>query len=582
MPETKLNRAQLIAEIYEVVLRPERYDRFMGLWELHISGAIDELGPTPSGNSPIDKHISDPELEDHFQRAYEILEILGREGNSVTNAKEFGLQKIVPTLFIAANGEIVEANQAARQLLGSATGLDDLTLMFSEKTFQKLKTTLLGLENINMAGQIHVFQLHSSQKTSSEGNDRQLFLAKPIRFSNNQPALLCIHALEVKWDKRLETLLVDAFGLTPSELQIGRALCTGKSLSEIAEHRQRSIHTLRVQVKSMLHKTATGSQADLVRVMVTLSSFGSDPGISSSISTKHLEFGTQTFVPVKEKRNMPVHKIGAPNGRPVLFIHGMLDGIAVCRSVANILTKENILLIAPVRPSFSDSPPAYDITTAPEEFATDLRHVMDHFDISSAPIIGHMAGSIYAFVAAALLPERISAVLNISGGVPIKSFRQLSSMSRRQRIVAWTAKFAPKLLPAIIRTGISQIDRGDETEFMNALYAPGSRDRKVVADESIRAAIHAGYQFAIAQGHRAFEVDSRHVTSDWSRYVFQMHQRVILVNGIFDPTVTINSVREFADRYDNIELEEHNDAGQLLFYQKPNEIISTILKLLQD
>ncbi len=205
---------------------------------------------------------------------------------------------------------------------------------------------------------------------------------------------------------------------------------------------------------------------------------------------------------------------------------------------------------------------------------------MDYFDIAAAPVIGHMAGSVYSFAAASVLQKRITGILNIAAGVPIKSMRQLSAMPPRQRVVAWTARFTPGLLPAILRTGISQIDKGDETEFMNALYQKGTCDRKAVENPDIRAAIHAGYQFAVTQGHRAFEVDSRHVTRDWSSYVRPVRQRTILAHGILDPTVTIKSVREFAARHDNIEVIEHNDAGQLLFYQKPTEIIATLCTLL--
>ncbi len=577
-----MRKAQLIAEIYEVVLKPERYDHFMALWEEHISGAIDEFTPLQTGDFPVGKSVNDPELEAHFQRAYLILEKLGREAKEITTPREYTDQKSEPAFFVTIGGQIVDENEAARQMLGDISRLDELHQLIDGWDCRKLHTMQLGLDRPDLAEQIHVFQFRTSQNRVAGNSHEQLFLAKPMRFSHNQPVLLGIYAIGVDWNEGLEALLSDAFALTTSELQVGKGLCAGKSLGEIARERGRSVHTLRAQVKSMLRKTATGSQADLVRIMVTLASFGQGQGSGSANDQKRLETGTQILVQVEGNRNMPVHQIGPVDGRPVLFLHGMLDGIAICRSVASLLKRRNIKLIAPVRPSFSNSPPAYRIETAPEEFADDLRHILDHLEIATVPVIGHMAGSVYAFAAAAALPDRISGILNISGGVPIRSMRQLSSMSARQRVVAWTARFAPALLPAILRTGISQIDRGNETDFMNALYAKGSCDRNVVADLDVRAAIHAGYQFAIAQGHRAFEVDSRHVTRDWSTYLEHVQQRTILAHGVFDPTVTIGSVRKFAGRHANIELEEHDDAGQLLFYQKPKEIISTLCKLMQD
>jgi len=580
MANLDTNKAQLIAEIYEVVLRPERYDKFMELWEGHISQVFDQPEQLLNDSFSIAKHINDPELVSHFQRAYEILEKIGREGKGVDGAEQYSAQKKEPVFFIDANNAVVHENQSARKLLGKITSIEEFAPFIDKNDYRKLRAMLLGIDHPDIAEQAHVFHFDIDSNKSGAKNKPVLFFAKVMRFSRNQPAILCIYVMGIDWDEGLELLLSDAFSLTPSELQVVRELCGGKTQEEIAKQRNRSLYTIRTQVKKLMHRTNTSSQVDLVRLVITMASFGRSQSLKRANISKHLEMGTQIMVPLGNKREMPVHQIGDPKGHPVLFIHGMLDGIAVCKSVAKLLSKNKIRLIAPVRPNFADSRAAYNIKTAPEEFAVDLCQIMDHLEIETAPISGHMAGSIYAFATASILPDRISSILNISGGVPMKSLRQLSSMASRQRVVAWTARFAPNLLPAIIRAGISKIDCGDESEFMNALYAKGSKDRDVVANVNIRTAIHAGYQFAIAQGHRAFEVDSHHVTRDWSSYVENVQQRIILEHGAFDPTVRIKSVKEFADRYDNVELIEHDDAGQLLFYQKPKEIISSLNSLL--
>ena len=580
MANLDTNKAQLIAEIYEVVLRPERYDKFMELWEGHISQVFDQPEQLLNDSFSIAKHINDPELVSHFQRAYEILEKIGREGKGVDGAEQYSAQKKEPVFFIDANNAVVHENQSARKLLGKITSIEEFAPFIDKNDYRKLRAMLLGIDHPDIAEQAHVFHFDIDSNKSGAKNKPVLFFAKVMRFSRNQPAILCIYVMGIDWDEGLELLLSDAFSLTPSELQVVRELCGGKTQEEIAKQRNRSLYTIRTQVKKLMHRTNTSSQVDLVRLVITMASFGRSQSLKRANISKHLEMGTQIMVPLGNKREMPVHQIGDPKGHPVLFIHGMLDGIAVCKSVAKLLSKNKIRLIAPVRPNFADSQAAYNIKTAPEEFAVDLCQIMDHLEIETAPISGHMAGSIYAFATASILPDRISSILNISGGVPMKSLRQLSSMASRQRVVAWTARFAPNLLPAIIRAGISKIDCGDESEFMNALYAKGSKDRDVVANVNIRTAIHAGYQFAIAQGHRAFEVDSHHVTRDWSSYVENVQQRIILEHGAFDPTVRIKSVKEFADRYDNVELIEHDDAGQLLFYQKPKEIISSLNSLL--
>ncbi len=189
-----------------------------------------------------------------------------------------------------------------------------------------------------------------------------------------------------------------------------------------------------------------------------------------------------------------------------------------------------------------------------------------------------MAGSLYAFAIAGRLRHRITSIVTISGGVPIISLKQFTDMSPRQRVVAWTARFTPRLLPTILRAGIAQIDSGDRESFMNALYKEGTVDRELVRNEAVSIAVQEGYSFAVAQGHRAFEVDSRHVTRNWSEYVDAVIQPVALIHGTHDPVVSIQSVRDFSTRHARIELTEFDDCGQLVLFQRPAEVFNQIAK----
>ena len=568
-------REQLITEIYEVVLKPERYDRFMTLWDEHISVALNNLDELKN-TSPSDDFLNDPELESHFKRAHEILERLGREGSGAATPQSYGEQNIHPTFFIASDGQIIDANSAAMDIIGNAKSLEDIALHTQSSDLKKLEKLVTKLNHSQSLKQVNILRMNVGTKDNKGQRREQLFLARPMKFQREGPVLLCIYAMNIVWSDELRQILLDAFCLTKSEMEIAEGLCSGKSLAQISSERNRSIHTIRTQVKSLIQKSGTSSQADLVRVVLTLASFDNAKDRRSALSLKRLDAGRRIEVKVGNNLMMPVHIIGPENGRPVLFLHGMLDGAAVSKAVGAMLQRMDIKLIAPTRPSFGDCPPAYNITTAPEEFAGDLQLVMDELNIKSAPIIGHMAGSIYAFAAAAILEQRISAIVSVSGGVPIKSAQQFKKMSPRQRIVAWTARFTPTLLPSILRSGISQIDNGNEENFMNALFLKGSCDRQATENLNIRAAIHAGYRFAVAQGHRAFEVDSRQVTRNWSSYVDATRQPVTLLHGVHDPVVAIDTVRDFARSHNRFKLIEHDDAGQLIFYQKPEAIFSIV------
>lgn len=63
------------------------------------------------------------------------------------------------------------------------------------------------------------------------------------------------------------------YDLTPAETEIANGLLMGYSPEEISCLRRVSTGTVRQQIKSMLNKTATGRQSDMVRLFMTLPQF---------------------------------------------------------------------------------------------------------------------------------------------------------------------------------------------------------------------------------------------------------------------------------------------------------------------
>lgn len=65
-------------------------------------------------------------------------------------------------------------------------------------------------------------------------------------------------------------VLKRVFGLTEQETQIATRLCEGLSLREISERSGRSYGTVRTHVKSILHKTGTSRQGELIALMAKM------------------------------------------------------------------------------------------------------------------------------------------------------------------------------------------------------------------------------------------------------------------------------------------------------------------------
>tara|TARA_R110002020_G_C16301411_1_gene773150 strand:- start:295 stop:2043 length:1749 start_codon:yes stop_codon:yes gene_type:complete len=562
------SRAGLIEKIYELLLAPAYYDAFMEEWDRHLTERIDRLQDLRDTS----QLINDPVLEAHFNRAFSILERLGRgspsmkDENAVTSNASVTLRR---------DGSI-HAEPEASEIVRGATQFSELEPLFDIDSWMRLTGIFANLRRAPQAGRMLVLTL---EKAEPEQTGTAFLTAVTARDDSSGEIVLRLEPLEMNWSSHFDDLLEQSFRLTPSEIRLVRSLAEGYSLSGLSQTGGRSLNTLRSQLKSVFQKTRTNSQADLARLVGTLSSVGGDLATPISAEPVQVLTGRLDSFALPDGRNMPVHMLGPEDGIPVIFIHGMLDGVAVTSKIHHLLGQFGIRLIAPVRPNFGQADRDTRVKPAPENFARDVFSMINALELKRCLVIGHLAGSVYAFAAAKTAAQTVCGLVSVSGGVPIKSVRQFSLMTQRQRTVAYTARFAPKLLPAVLRAGIAQIDSADPGAFMKALYPHESPDRNVVKDPLIAAAILDGYRFAVAQGHLAFETDSYHVTRDWSQMTGQSNCPVLMLHGVHDPVVNVDTVRDFAGSLGNrAELREFADSGQLLFYQKPEQVLGSVVE----
>jgi len=571
-------RLRLIDSIYEAVLRPEHYDSFMADWAAHLDRAAARLGELRIGSGPESRTLDDPLIAAHFRRAFEMLERMGR-GPAAAGAQRLTDTSAQPSVVLGADGALRHAAPDAATILGpQAEDPAVLDRALAPDSALRLRAMLAGMRRAPVVGQLAVLTL-----AEPEAGGPGLLVARTRRDARGGVEL-AVSPLVLRWSAAVAAALAGSFRLTPRELELVRDLAEGLDLATMAAAGGRSLNTLRAQLKSVFHKTRTGSQADLLRLVAALILYSPEPGdpVPAEPAT---DWGRQRSIPGHDGQPVPVHLIGPEDGRPVMFVHGMLDGVAVTRRIGRALAEAGLRLIAPVRRNFGQAPPDPRVREAPEVFARDAEAVLAALGPGRVVLLGHMAGAVPAFAAAARLGARAAGLVNVSGGVPIRSVRQFALMSPRQRAVAYTARFAPALLPAILRAGIAQIDGQDAAAFMAALYPEGSRDREVVADPEIAAAIIEGYRFSVAQGEQAFRIDSWHVTRDWSELADRCPCPVRLIHGADDRVVHPRSVQDFAqepDRRGRVTLDLVEGKGQLLFYVDPGRVLGAVARAFGD
>lgn len=76
------------------------------------------------------------------------------------------------------------------------------------------------------------------------------------------------HPMHIPADQ--QSLLVDAFGLTPTESRLAQALLDRQSLNDFAKASRLKISTVRWHLRNILEKTRCANQIDLIRLLASI------------------------------------------------------------------------------------------------------------------------------------------------------------------------------------------------------------------------------------------------------------------------------------------------------------------------
>ena len=362
-----VSRDQVVAAIYETVISPGQFESFLEIWAQHVQESIQlpEVARKRGvpledleGASDLERPGQDAELQQHFARAYQILDQLGRKAPQVDLLDRV---RRADGLVVALSpmGKVVAASHKGHDWIGDGQDAAEVKERINPHSAQLLDDLLNAVrDETAITGPPIVL--------TAEGAPRHL-VARLVRSGGDGQALFAerqrhvlIEAMDFQWSDQAEQMLVTSFGLTRAEVEVVRLLMSGLSLRQVAVAAGKSEHTVRNQLKSVLSKTGAPGQVELIRLVAFLV----NEELRVREAAGHLHTLCHDVRTAADGRKLQIFHAGAPEGTPLIFLHGMLDATASLQFLSDRLITENYRVYAPMRPGFGQSDPVIRPETA--------------------------------------------------------------------------------------------------------------------------------------------------------------------------------------------------------------------------
>lgn len=566
-------RTEIVDRLYDVALDPIRLEELVDVWEGHLGplrrGPVDEVAP-----------IEDPEIEAHINRASVFLDRY--EATSRNDRHRSVLEQIHRSAaFLSEGGALITAfNRPAAIAFGLREGAPITDLPFDAGDIDKLMSAIRKI-TVGRAKQVITLRIRSTVTGGPV-----IARVGPVASPDGRTMAVVI-STELVWPEGFAEIVQEAFGLTTAEVEIVRGITLGLPVKDIAEARGRSPETVRTQIRSILAKSETHGQSELIRVILGLMDVvqlpvEKMPGLAprsgaltpAQFQSLHLADG----------RKLEWIEFGAPKGMPVLFTHldyGMLRWPATAERTA---ARRDIRVIAPVRAGYGATSPLAPGVDHLEGVTDDYLAVLDHLEVDRCVIITQGADMRFSMNVACRRPSLVAGIIGCSAQLPLRTADQYARMDKWQRFILANARYAPKVLPFLVQAGFGLARRLGKERFFAQVNGGSPADMATFALPEVREAILAGSEITMGaqiSAHHAFTAECIGSELDWSHVVRACPARVVMLVADQDPQTPMQTILEIAAGFPQLELRFVPDTGQLLFFAAWPQVLDLIDEILR-
>lgn len=562
------HRAEIVERLYDVAMDPIRLEELLEVWE-------DRAAPLRDAAMPLE----DPEIEAHLYRATVFLD---RYDAVQDDGGKRSVLADIPrsAAFLSAGGATIHAcNRPAEVAFGIVDAGPFAALPFDAEDQALLQGVIRRIAS-RKAEKVATLRIRSTVTGSPV-----ILRVSPVEGGGARPLALVV-STELVWPEGFHTTVQEAFGLTAAEVEVVRGVTLGLPLRDIAEARGRSLETVRTQVRSVLAKTETHSQSELVRVVLGLLDVALIPtgGTAGPAPRGALEPRPLRELRGPDGRRLTWIEFGDPAGRPVLYMHLDFGFIRWPAAAERAAMARGMRVIVPVRQGYGQTDPLVKGADHLEGVTGDYAAVLDHLGVKGAVVLPLGADLRFALNLAATRPDLVRGIVGAACQLPIRTPGQYERMDKWQRFILANARHAPKVLPFLVQAGFSLARRLGKEAFFRQVNGGSPADMEAISRPDVRAAVLEGSDVCMTRNwsaHAAFTAECIGSEKDWSALVRTTRVPVLLLQGDQDPQSPVQTIRELAADFPHLQVRFLAGTGQLLFFAEWPQVLDAVEVMLR-
>jgi pimeloyl-ACP methyl ester carboxylesterase len=258
----------------------------------------------------------------------------------------------------------------------------------------------------------------------------------------------------------------------------------------------------------------------------------------------------------------------------VLGFHGTPASSLMLRFLDAAATRLGIRLIAPDRPGFGGSSPRSERRLL--DWPDDVTRLLDDLGHERVSVIGISGGGPYALATGWALPERVSALVVVSGMGPVAGPDATPDLpGRYQRLVRFgdRALKAARAVFAVEGLAWRHLPR---LVYARMLAASPPVDRHALRKSGVGARVRDAIRDGFRQGGRASADEFVLLSRPWGFPLAEVRCPVILWHGEQDRLTPIPMARHMAARLPDCRPRIRSDAGHFFAFAEPDAILASL------